>query len=73
MLLWAMLGEYPSTIKDELLKQPEGYCYDVSNKKFVDSMGSGLLDPAKVIRCALENSLSVVSVLMSSNFAIVEE
>jgi chaperonin GroEL len=34
--------------------------------------GAGIVDPAKVTRCALQNAVSAASTLMTTNYAIVE-
>jgi chaperonin GroEL (HSP60 family) len=36
-------------------------------------MELGILDPHKVVRCALENATSVASMLLSAGAAMVEE
>ena len=46
--------------------------YDFYNLKHVDMFQAGIIDPAKVARCALENAVSVASTLLTTNAAIVE-
>ena len=40
--------------------------------KVVDFFESGIIDPAKVTRCALQNAVSVAGTLITTNFAILE-
>jgi chaperonin GroEL len=47
--------------------------YDVKKKEVVDAFQSGLLDPVKVTRVALENALSVASTILTSESVIFEE
>ena len=45
--------------------------YDVKDYKMVVNMvKSGIIDPAKVVRCALENAISVASTVLMTNVAI---
>lgn len=46
--------------------------YDFSTGEFVDLIDSGILDPAKVARCSLQNSASAAGTLITANFAIVQ-
>lgn len=45
--------------------------YDVKNYEMVkDMVAQGIIDPAKVIRCALENAVSVACTVLMTNVAI---
>ena len=46
--------------------------YDIRNKKFVDMLSAGIIDPVKVTRIALQNAASVASMIMTTECAIVE-
>ncbi len=47
--------------------------YDFAKEQYVNDMyEAGIIDPAKVTRCALENSVSVASTLLTTEFAIIE-
>jgi len=47
--------------------------YDFNKDVHVDMIESGIIDPTKVTRCALENAVSVASTLLTTSVAIVEE
>ena len=47
--------------------------YDFRTDEYVDMLDAGVIDPVKVVRCALENAVSVASTLLTTNAAIVEE
>jgi chaperonin GroEL len=47
--------------------------YDVKKREVVDAFKSGLLDPVKVTRVALENALSVASTILTSESVVFEE
>jgi chaperonin GroEL len=40
--------------------------YDARNDKYVDMVKAGIIDPTKVVRCALENASSVATLLLTS-------
>jgi len=54
-------------------KQNSNLVYDVKNDEIVNAYDIGIVDPTKVIRCSLENALSVVSQIITTSFAIVEK
>lgn len=49
-----------------------GKGYDARNDKFVDMIASGIIDPVKVTRLALENAVSVSKMLITTQAIIVE-
>lgn len=49
---------------------PEGMGYDAKNDTYVPMIKSGLIDPAKVERCALENAVSAASTFITT-FAVI--
>ena len=46
--------------------------YDVRNKKFGDMFELGVLDPAKVSRCAVENAVSAATMLLLADCSLIE-
>jgi len=46
--------------------------YDASCGKYVDLMAAGIIDPTKVVRVALENAVSVASLLLLTEATMVE-
>lgn len=46
--------------------------YDALNNKYVDMIKSGIVDPAKVTRSALENAASIAAMLLTTEAAVVE-
>jgi chaperonin GroEL len=54
-------------IKDK----PKGTGYNAKNGEYVSSMiNEGIIDPAKVVRCALENAASVAKTLLTTEAAL---
>ncbi len=56
-----------------LEKCKENYGFDSSKNEFCDLIERGIIDPAKVVRCAIENALSVASLFLITETLIVSE
>ena len=65
-------GESPDIIVHDVSQQEKNFGYDFGEHKMVNLVERGVIDPARVTRCALQNSVSVAGTLITSNFAIVE-
>jgi chaperonin GroEL len=48
------------------------YGFDAARKQYVDLVDAGIVDPTKVVRVALENAVSVASVLLLSEATMTE-
>jgi chaperonin GroEL len=46
--------------------------YDLKNDKYVNMKDKGIIDPAKVVRCALENAASVAGIVLLTEGAIID-
>jgi chaperonin GroEL len=46
--------------------------FDAARKVWVDLVESGIIDPTKVVRVALENAVSVASVLLLTEATMVQ-
>ena len=57
---------------DKLKEKPFGAGYDFRNKKFVNLLESGIIDPCKVTKAALMNGVSAATTLLTTSHAIVE-
>ena len=49
-----------------------GYGFDAYNEKYVDMFEVGIIDPAKVSRCALQNAASVASTVLTTEALVVD-
>jgi chaperonin GroEL len=61
-----------STLLDTTKCSSEWTGYNFHIGEYVNMDVSGIVDPAKVTRCALQNAVSAASTLMTTNYAIVE-
>lgn len=59
-----------AVIVNEIKSLPDGQGYDALNEKFVDMIQSGIVDPTKVTRSALENAASVASMILTTETSI---
>ncbi len=48
------------------------YGYDARADKYVDMVKEGIIDPTKVVRCALQNAASVATLLLTSDALVAE-
>jgi chaperonin GroEL len=46
--------------------------FDAARKEYVDLVEAGIVDPAKVVRIALENAVSVPSILLLTEATMTE-
>lgn len=65
-------GKEGALILQEVEKLKDNFGYDAREDKFVDMIIAGILDPMKVARCALENALSIASMLLTTEAIIAE-
>ena len=65
-------GESPDLILSKIEDLEGNNGWDFSTGQVVDMMKSGIIDPAKVTKTALQNAVSAASTLITTNYAIVE-
>jgi chaperonin GroEL len=59
-------------VVEKLLEQAGNIGYDANSGEFVDMVQAGIIDPAKVARCALQNAASVAGLMLTTNVLITE-
>jgi chaperonin GroEL len=65
-------GTSPDVVLEKVKKAKGNTGWDFAQNKTVDMFEHGVIDPAKVTRCALQNAASAVGALITSGYAIVE-
>jgi chaperonin GroEL len=60
-------------VVDRMLNSQGSMGFDAARKEFVDLLEAGIVDPAKVVRTALENAVSVASVLLLTEATLTEK
>jgi chaperonin GroEL len=65
-------GGKPDVVLAQALDSEDEMCYDAVNEKFVNAFEAGIIDPAKVTRCALQNAASAAGTLITTDHAVIE-
>jgi chaperonin GroEL len=58
---------------DRVLRADDATGFDAARKEYVNLFEAGIIDPAKVVRIALENAVSVASVLLLTEATMTEK
>ena len=66
-------GKSPDLILEKVKVRNNSTGYDARAEKFGDMIEIGIIDPHKVVRCAIENATSSASMLLSAGAAMIEE
>jgi chaperonin GroEL len=61
-----------SVVVEKVKEMPERHGFDALNERYVDMFEAGIIDPAKVVRLALENAASIASLILTTEAAVVE-
>ena len=69
----ANAGLEGSVIVNEVKNNKDGYGFNAATEVYEDLMKSGVIDPTKVTRSALQNAASVASLLLTTEATIVEK
>ncbi len=65
-------GVKGDVVVEEVKKLPTTEGFDAMSNEYVDMFKEGIVDPAKVTRSALENAVSVASMLLTTEAAVVD-
>jgi chaperonin GroEL len=65
-------GKEGSVIVEQIRKSKSGEGYDALNDKFVNMFESGIVDPAKVTRSALQNAASIAAMVLTTEAMVTE-
>lgn len=66
-------GEEPSVVVNNVLTGIGSYGYNAANGEYGNMLDMGILDPTKVTRTALENAVSVASLMLTTDCIIVDD
>lgn len=65
-------GQEGAIILQQVEKMSERMGYNALTGQYVDMISSGILDPTKVVRCALENAVSVACMLLTTEAIVAD-
>jgi len=66
----ANAGESPGVVLHKVLGKTGAYGFNADTGEYTDLVKAGVIDPTKVVRCALENAGSVARILLSTDVCI---
>jgi len=70
-LIASNAGDNGSVVMQKVLESDsDNFGYNASNGEFTDLLQAGIIDPTKVVRCALENSASVARTFLMSDVVV---
>ncbi|MFA7098448.1 MAG: TCP-1/cpn60 chaperonin family protein, partial [Eubacteriales bacterium] len=58
---------------DKVKKAKKGVGFDAFNETFVDMVKAGIIDPAKVTRCALQNAASIAAMILTTEAIVADK
>ena len=61
-----------SVVIEEIKRQAKGVGYDAQKGEYVEMIKSGIIDPAKVTRLALENAASVAGSVLTTEAVVTD-
>ena len=68
------LGDvYKRQVNDVKKANNKNYGYDAFNNKYYDMVEMGIVDPAKVTRCALQNAASIAEMILTTEVLVTDE
>jgi len=65
-------GQEGSVVVDAVKKSEKGVGYDVLNNNYVPMVETGIIDPLKVTRAALENAASIASMILTTEALVTD-
>jgi chaperonin GroEL len=65
-------GADPGVVADRLRSGSGSFGFDARRSEYVDLLQAGIVDPTKVVRLAVENAVSVASVLLLAEATLTE-
>ena len=61
-----------SVVVDRVKKEAAAIGFDAALEKYVDMLEAGIIDPTKVVRCALQNAASVAGLMLTTEVMVTE-
>ena len=59
-------------VVEEVKEHKGAYGYNVEKREYEDLVAAGVLDPAKVVRCALQNAASIAGLMLTTECMVTE-
>jgi chaperonin GroEL len=65
-------GKDGSVIFEEVKKLSGNHGYNAADDRYEDLVAAGIIDPTKVVRCALQNASSIASLILTTEAAVTD-
>ena len=72
-MIAANAGKEASVVCNEVKKNKGAFGFNAFSDQYEDLMKAGVMDPAKVVRCALENASSIAGLILATECIIAEK
>jgi chaperonin GroEL len=72
-MIAANAGKEASVVCNEVKKNKGAFGFNAFTDQYEDLMKAGVMDPAKVVRCALENASSIAGLILTTECIIAEK
>jgi len=69
----ANAGATPNLVVNKVSEGKGGFGYNANTDKYEDLLSSGVIDPAKVTRIALQNAISIAGLLLTTGCLVTEK
>ena len=66
-------GGEPSVVLNQIKENKGNYGWNAQTEQFGDLVKMGILDPTKVVRCALQNASSIAGLLITTEASVAEK
>ena len=66
-------GLEPAVIIEKVKQSPTGVGFDAANEEYVDMKKAGIVDPTKVSRSALQNAVSIASMILTTESLVTDK
>jgi chaperonin GroEL len=66
-------GQNGAVIAERIKEKPFNVGYDAATGEFADMFDSGIVDPAKVTRSALQNAASIAGMVLTTECIVVDK
>ncbi len=66
-------GVEGSVVVEKVKTLPKGQGFDAQNREYVDMVKSGIVDPAKVTRSALQNAASIAAMVLTTEALVADK
>ena len=66
-------GLEPAVILEKVKAEKEGIGFDAKNEEYVDMKKAGIVDPTKVSRSAIQNAVSIASMILTTESLVTDK